>query len=101
MDISVNLLLLAVVLCGASALTGAGLALLGVFLVYVLRLLRRVESRGALYLADADNERARQLRAAFDMATGITFMRQALAALSPELAQEFIREEPKTRKEKQ
>lgn len=100
MAITFNLVLLACVLSLASALGGAVLALLGVWVWYTVRLVARIERRGQLYLSDFDNQRARQMNAAADMATGIDFMRQALRSLSPEMAQEFTRVEPEKGKKK-
>jgi hypothetical protein len=100
MVINLNLLLLVVVLSACSALSGAVLALLGVWVWYTVGLVNRIRSRGDLYLADFDHQRSRQLNAAMDMATGLTFMRQALHSVSPEMALEFTREEPKKGKKK-
>jgi hypothetical protein len=98
MVINLNLLLLVIVLSLCSALGGAVLALLGIWVWYTVRLVDRIKSRGDLYLSDFDNERARQLNVAADVATGLDYMRQALRSLSPEMAQEFTREEPRKAK---
>lgn len=81
--------LAAAVVLAFGLLVGAGLTLLGVWVWYTMRLVSRIERRGDLYLSDWDNEQARKLRLAADMATGITYMRQALKALDPERAREF------------
>lgn len=100
MVINFNLLLLVVVLSICSAVGGAVLALMGVWILYTVRLVDRINRRGSLYMADFDNERARQLNAATDVATGLDYMRQALRSLSPEMALEFTREELKKGKKK-
>lgn len=101
MDISLGLLLLVGFLSVISALIGALMALVGVWVWYTLRLVSRLEKRGAsLYAGDTEDERARALRAADEMSTGIEFMRQALRRISPEMAREFTRDEPEKGKGK-
>lgn len=100
MDITFNLLVLGVALFFSAALNGAVLILLGVWVWYTTRLVDRINLRGSLYLGDFDNEQARKMNAAADVATGMEYMRQALRKFSPEMAQEFTREEPKKGKKK-
>lgn len=76
------------------AVVGAGLALLGVWVWYTLRLVGRIERRGELYLSDWDNEQARKLKLAFDLSSSMEFQRQALRMLDPVRAREFTRDEP-------
>lgn len=83
-----TVLLLAVGAC-FFALGGAALALLSAWVWYTTRLVARLKQRGELYLADWDNEQGRKLRAASDLADAITFMRNTLRTLSPEMAAEF------------
>lgn len=94
---SVITLLLALAVIG-SALAGALIALAGVWLIWATRILHRLGQQGERYLSTADNETARQLRAAHDVATGMTFMRQALRAISPQMAAEFTPPDPEPKK---
>lgn len=70
------------------------LGVLGFVLWDALDRLRRIEERGQLYKSDMDNEQARKINAAVDVATGMEFMRQALRKMSPEMAREFYAPEP-------
>lgn len=67
-----------------------GLFTIGVYLIHKLQRIERAV--GTLYGNSLEDQRARELKAAYDMATGITYMRQALAALSPEQAREFYQQ---------
>jgi hypothetical protein len=87
-------LLAAAVVLAVGTVIGAGLALLGAWIWYTLRLVNRIERRGELYLSDWDSEQARKLKLAHDLATGLEFHRQALRMLDPIMAREFTREEP-------
>lgn len=70
--------------------------MIGAFLWYALRLVGRIERRGELYLSDWDNEQARKIKMAYQLATGLEYQRDMLRMLDPVLAREFTREEPGT-----
>ena len=102
LSVSPALVLLFVLVAGLYALGGLALLIFGAWLWYTTRLVASMARKGELYLSNLDNQQARQIKLAYDMATGLTYVRQVLKQLDPEMAKEFYAapEEKKAKKGK-